>query len=70
MSNDLLSKVTVVTGWTMDIGPETAVLFVKRGAKVVLSGRREAEGNQTLGQCCDIDDGLLTAPVRLPDQSR
>jgi len=48
MSNDLQNKVALITGGTTGIGRDTAVLFAKHGAKVVFTGRREAEGNETL----------------------
>jgi NAD(P)-dependent dehydrogenase (short-subunit alcohol dehydrogenase family) len=37
-------KVAVVTGGTSGIGRETALLFAKKGVKVVVAGRREPEG--------------------------
>src|SRR5256885_8783316 len=48
MSKDLENKVALITGGTTGIGRDTAVLFAKAGAKVVFTGRREAEGNETL----------------------
>ena len=48
MSNDLKNKVALITGGTTGIGRDTAVLFAKEGAKVVFTGRREVEGNETL----------------------
>jgi len=48
MPNELQNKIAIVTGGTSGIGRDTAVLFAKEGAKVVVAGRREAEGEETL----------------------
>ena len=45
---DLQGKVTLITGGTSGIGRDTAVLFARNGAKVVVTGRREVEGNETI----------------------
>ena len=41
-------KIALVTGGTSGIGRAAAVAFAKEGAKVVVSGRREEEGKETV----------------------
>ena len=48
MTRVLEGKISLVTGGTSGIGREAAVLFAKAGAKVVIAGRREVEGNETV----------------------
>jgi len=48
MSKTFENKVVLITGGTTGIGRSTAIAFAKEGAKVVVSGRRKAEGAETV----------------------
>ncbi len=48
MTAELHDKVALITGGTSGIGRDSAILFAKSGAKVVVAGRREIEGQETI----------------------
>jgi NAD(P)-dependent dehydrogenase (short-subunit alcohol dehydrogenase family) len=45
---NLSGKVAIVTGGTSGIGRATAIAYAQQGAKVVVTGRRSAEGEETV----------------------
>jgi len=60
MTPELQGKVGLVTGGTSGIGRATAVLLAKAGARVVIAGRRESEGKETIDLVREAgSDGLF-----------
>lgn len=45
---DLKDKIVLITGGTTGIGRAAAIAFARKGAKVVVSGRRKEQGEETL----------------------
>jgi NAD(P)-dependent dehydrogenase (short-subunit alcohol dehydrogenase family) len=49
MTKRFESKVALVTGGTSGLGRDAAIAFASEGAKVVVTGRRKKEGEETVG---------------------
>ncbi len=55
-TSSFTNKVALVTGGTSGIGKATAIALAAAGAKVVLSGRREPEGNAVVAEITAAGD--------------
>jgi NAD(P)-dependent dehydrogenase (short-subunit alcohol dehydrogenase family) len=59
-NNSFADKVVLITGGTAGIGRATAVAFARHGAHVVVSGRRETEGEESVALVEKVGgDGLF-----------
>ncbi len=65
----LQDKVVLITGGTSGIGRATAVAFGEASAKVVLSGRREAEGEETAALIRDTGAECLFVRSDVSDEA-
>ncbi|HMO37178.1 MAG TPA: SDR family NAD(P)-dependent oxidoreductase, partial [Gemmatales bacterium] len=63
-------KVALVTGGTSGIGRATAIAFAREGARVLVTGRREKEGSETVRLLREAgsDGCFLRADVRQEDE--
>ena len=48
-------KVAIITGSTSGMGRDTAYLFAKEGAKVVVTGRNEARAKAVVDKIKELD---------------
>ena len=65
----LKDKVALVTGGTSGIGRATAIAFGAAGAKVVFSGRRQAEGEETAALIRDTGAECLFVRSDVSDEA-
>jgi NAD(P)-dependent dehydrogenase (short-subunit alcohol dehydrogenase family) len=70
MSKRLEGKIAVVTGGTEGIGLATAKLFVKEGAYVFITGRRQRELDQAVKAIGDSVSGVQGDVAQLADLDR
>src|SRR5580698_9442870 len=68
--NKLVGKVAVITGGTTGIGLATAKLFVKEGAYVFITGRRQKELDEAVKEIGSNVTGVQGDAAKLTDIDR
>ncbi len=68
----LAGKVALITGGTSGIGRATALLFAQEGAKVAITGRNEARGQQVVNEIEQANGTaiFIRSDVRFADECR
>lgn len=68
----LAGKVALITGGTSGIGRATALLFAQEGAKVAITGRNEARGQQVVNEIEQVNGTaiFIRSDVRFADECR
>jgi NAD(P)-dependent dehydrogenase (short-subunit alcohol dehydrogenase family) len=66
---DFKDKVVLVTGGATGIGRAAALAFARRGAQVVMAGRRQSEGDKAVAALAEIGGSgrFIVADVTKPD---
>src|SRR5215510_7923403 len=67
--SEFAGKVALVTGGNAGIGRATAIEFAKRGANVVISGRREKEGHEVIGEIKALDGEAIFVKTDVSKES-
>src|SRR6202022_861827 len=66
------NKVVLITGALTGIGRATAVAFAQEGARIVISGRRDEEGQKLVGELAELgaEAEFVRSDVRHEDDVR